>query len=403
MLVGLTSAMRGLATNKLRSFLTMLGVIFGVAAVIVAVALGQGSRDASIRRFEKLGTTTLSVFPGRQSKGGVSFGSVSTLKMEDVPFILRGCPSVKAVSPEKGEFEQVKYGDKNTNTTVYGCGVDFPTIRHFVFKEGAFFNEADLHGKRSVCVLGWQAYKDLFDSGSAVGQHVYIKGQTFKVLGVFAERGGGGFINEDDRVYVPITTALRRLMGSANVLAGLSVQGRSESLMQKAQDELTEVLRKRHKIGSGKPSDFIVFNAGTAAQTSSDQADDFEQLINCLAAVALIVGGIGIMNIMLVSVTERTREIGVRKAIGAKRRDILMQFLIEAVFLSLFGGLIGVAFGVLFTVYGLPSLKPDWETDLTVQPMFVAFGFSFLVGMFFGFYPAFKASKLNPIEALRYE
>jgi putative ABC transport system permease protein len=202
---------------------------------------------------------------------------------------------------------------------------------------------------------------------------------------------------------VPITTALRRLMGSANVLAGLSVQGRSESLMQKAQDELTEVLRKRHKIGSGKPSDFIVFNAGTAAQTSSDQADDFEQLINCLAAVALIVGGIGIMNIMLVSVTERTREIGVRKAIGAKRRDILMQFLIEAVFLSLFGGLIGVAFGVLFTVYGLPSLKPDWETDLTVQPMFVAFGFSFLVGMFFGFYPAFKASKLNPIEALRYE
>src|SRR5579859_992496 len=209
MMVGLTSAMRGLATNKLRSFLTMLGVIFGVAAVTVAVALGQGSRDASIRRFEKLGTTTLSVFPGRQSSHGVSFGSVSTLKMADVPFILRGCPSVKAVSPEKNNFEQVKYGDKNTNTTIFGCGVDFPKIRHFVFREGAFFTESDQRSKRTVCVLGWQTYKDLFDSGSAVGQHVYIKGQTFKVIGVFAERGGGGFINEDDRVYVPITTALR--------------------------------------------------------------------------------------------------------------------------------------------------------------------------------------------------
>ncbi len=403
MLVSITSAFRGLTTNKLRSFLTMLGVIFGVAAVIVAVALGQGSRDAAVRRFQNLGTTTLTILPGRQSKSGISFGSVSTLKLTDATAILRGCPTVRRVSPEKSSMLQVKNGNKNTNTTVFGCGADFPLIRHFKFKEGKFFNDADTKAKRSVCILGYQAYKDLFGSGPCVGQRVYIKGQNFLILGVFIERGGGGFINEDDRVYVPINTALRRLFGSENVLGSMSAEGRSEGQMQRAQDEVSEVLRKRHKLGSGKANDFIIFNAGTAAATSNEQAADFEQLINCLAAVALVVGGIGIMNIMLVSVTERTREIGVRKAIGAKRRDILTQFMLEALFLSLTGGLIGVMFGVIFTLFGLPSLKPDWETALTFQPTLVAFGFSALVGIFFGFYPALKASKLNPIEALRYE
>ena len=403
MFVGLTSAFRGLTSNKLRSFLTMLGVIFGVAAVIVAVALGQGSKDAAIRRFQNLGTTTLSVFPGRQSKGGISFGTVSTLKLDDAPAILRNCPSIVRVSAEKGNFLQVKNGNRNANTTVYGCGADFPVIRHYKFRQGRFFADADTKAKRLVCVLGWQAYKDLFDSGTAIGHRIYIKGQSFTVVGVCAERGGGGFINEDDRIYVPINTALRRLFGSENVIGGMSLQGRSEALMQKAQDEATEALRKRHKLGTTKPSDFIIFNAGTASQTSNEQAADFEQLINCLAAVALVVGGIGIMNIMLVSVTERTREIGVRKAIGAKRRDILLQFMMEALFLSLTGGMIGVILGVVFTVWGLPWLKPQWETSLSPMPTVVAFGFSALVGIFFGYYPAVKASKLNPIEALRYE
>jgi putative ABC transport system permease protein len=403
MFVGLTSAFRGLTSNKLRSFLTMLGVIFGVAAVIVAVALGQGSKDAAIRRFQNLGTTTLSVFPGRQSKGGVSFGTVSTLKLDDAPAILRNCPSIVRVSAEKGNFLQVKNGNRNANTTVYGCGADFPVIRHYKFRQGRFFTDADTKAKRLVCVLGWQAYKDLFDSGPAVGHRIYIKGQSFTVIGVCVERGGGGFINEDDRVYVPINTALRRLFGSENVIGGMSLQGRSEALMQKAQDEATEALRKRHKLGTNKPSDFIIFNAGTASATSNEQAADFEQLINCLAAVALLVGGIGIMNIMLVSVTERTREIGVRKAIGAKRRDILLQFMMEALFLSLTGGLIGVILGIGFTKYGLPFLKPQWETSLSATPTVVAFGFSALVGIFFGYYPAVKASKLNPIDALRYD
>lgn len=403
MLVGLTSALRGLAANKLRSFLTMLGVIFGVAAVIVAVALGQGSRDASMRRFQNLGTRTLTVIPGRQSRSGVSFGTVSTLTLMDPPAIMRGCPSVRRVSGEKSSPLQVKNGNKNTNTTVYGTGPDFVKIRHFKFKEGAYFTEQDNKSKHLVCILGWQAYKDLYNSGSAIGTKLYIKGANFKVIGVFVERGGSGFQNEDDRVYVPINTALRRLFGSLGVLGSISVEGKSESGMTKAQDEVTEVLRKTHKLGGAKANDFLVFNAGTAAQTSSEQAADFEQLINCLAAVALVVGGIGIMNIMLVSVTERTREIGVRKAIGAKRRDIMLQFLLEALFLSLTGGMIGVIFGIIFTLWGLPFMKPDWETALTYTPIIIAFGFSALVGIFFGFYPAVKASNLNPIDALRYE
>jgi len=403
MFVGLTSALRGLATNKLRSFLTMLGVIFGVAAVIVAVALGQGSKEAAIRRFEKFGTTTLTVIPGRQGKGGVSFGSVNTLRLEDAAAIKRVCASVRNVSPEKSGFQQVKNGNKNTNTQVYGTGAAYPTIRRFTLSEGKYFSEQDNSSKRTVCVLGHSVYKDLFGSGSCVGQKVYIKGQNFKILGVFDERGGGGFINEDDRVYVPIGTALRRLFGSENVLSSMSVQGKSESQMSKAQEEVDDILRKRHKIGLNKPKDVIIFNNATAAQNSSEQASDFEQLINCLAAVALIVGGIGIMNIMLVSVTERTREIGVRKAIGAKRSNILVQFLMEALFLSLIGGLLGVLLGVLFTLYGLPKIKPDWEIALSTTPIFVSFGFSALIGIFFGFYPALKASKLDPIEALRYE
>jgi putative ABC transport system permease protein len=409
MLVGLTAALRGLATNKLRSFLTMLGVIFGVAAVIVAVALGQGSRDASMRRFQRLGTTSLTVIPGRQSRAGVSFAQVSTLKLDDAPALLKGTTAILRVSPERNGQAQVKYNNKNTNTTVYGCGNQFMKIKKFRLKEGSFFTEADERASRMVCVLGYQVYKDLFNgSDPCIGKSISVKSQRFKVIGLFEERGGGGFFNEDDRVYIPVTTGLRRLFGSgggqqgttaANVLSSISVEGRSERLMAKAEEEAKAVLKKRHK---GK-DDVIVFNAGTAAATSSEQAADFEQLINCLAAVALIVGGIGIMNIMLVSVTERTREIGVRKAIGAKRSHILIQFLMEATLLSLTGGFIGVIFGVLFTLKGLPYLKPDWETALTVMPIIVSFGFSAVVGVFFGFYPALKASNLNPIEALRYE
>jgi putative ABC transport system permease protein len=403
MWVGITSAMQGLIANKLRSLLTMLGVIFGVAAVIVAVALGQGSRDAAMRRFQRMGTRTLNVIPGRMNRGGVSFGSVTTLKMPDAAALLRTCPSILRVSPEKDGNLQVKYKDKNTNTNVMGTGTAFPKIRRsFEFSRGSYFTDQDVQSKRMVCILGYQVQQDLFGREPCVGKYVYINGQQFRVLGAFVEQGGGGWRNEDDRVYVPVTTALYRLFGT-DVLGNISVEARSDNLMQRAQDEITREMRKLHKLAEGKDDDFLVFNAGAIVANSNQESEDFEQLINCLAAVALIVGGIGIMNIMLVSVTERTREIGVRKAIGARRTDILMQFMLEALFLSIIGGLIGVGVGILFTLYGLPALKPDWETTLTLAPTFLAFGISAVVGVFFGFYPALKASKLNPIEALRYE
>ena len=404
MMAALTSAMRGLVSNKLRSFLTMLGVIFGVAAVIVAVALGQGSRDASMKRFQKLGTTTMTVIPGRNNRGGMSFGSVSTLKLKDISAIQKNCPSVRRISPTKSTSTQVKHGNKNSDPSIYGCGADEMKIRHYELREGQFFTDLQTKQKNAVCVLGYTTYKDLFGGGSAIGQTLTIKGHQFKVIGVFKERGGGGFINEDDRIYIPILTGMRTVFGGdAVTLGSISIEGRSENLMQKAQDEVKATLRKSHGLSDIKADDFIIFNAGTAAQQSSDQAADFEQLINCLAAVALVVGGIGIMNIMLVSVTERTREIGVRKAIGAKRRDILLQFMMEALFLSLVGGIIGVICGIIFTLYGLPALKPDWASTLTVAPTVIAFSFSALIGIFFGFYPAVKASNLDPIDALRYE
>lgn len=402
MLVGLTSALRGLATNKLRSFLTMLGVIFGVAAVIVAVALGQGTRDASMRRFQKLGTTTLTVIPGRTRRGAVSFGTVSTLKLEDATTILKSCPSVRRVSPERSGFLQVKNGNRNTDTQVYGTGADFPVIRHFEFQDGKYFTDQDARAKRMVCVIGWQVYKDLFGSGAVIGKRVYIKGQSFKVLGLFKERGGGGFTNEDDRVYVPVNTALRRLFGSDNVLSTMSVQGRSESLMQKAQDEVEQALRRRHKLAQSKASDFIIFNAGTAAATSSEQAADFEQLINCLAAVALIVGGIGIMNIMLVSVTERTREIGIRRAVGARRSDILRQFMIEAIVISVAGGTLGILISLIIT-NALFLFLPGFDMRPPFWILPPAFLMSLFTGVVFGVWPARKAAHIQTIDALRYE
>ncbi len=404
MMAALTSAMRGLVSNKLRSFLTMLGVIFGVAAVIVAVALGQGSRDAAMRRFQKLGTTMMTVIPGRNNRGGMSFGSVSTLKLRDIPAILKNCPAVRRLSPVKSTNSTVRHGSKNSDPSIYGCGAEEMKIRHLELREGQFFTDLQSKQKNAVCVLGYTTYKDLFGGGSALGQTLAVKGHQFKVIGVFKERGGGGFQNEDDRVYIPILTGMRTVFGGdAVTLGSISVEGRSEAVMQRAQDEVKAALRKVHGLADTKADDFIIFNAGTAAQQSSDQAADFEQLINCLAAVALLVGGIGIMNIMLVSVTERTREIGVRKAIGAKRRDILLQFMMEALFLSLTGGIIGVIAGIVFTQWGLPALKPDWQTTLTVAPTVIAFSFSAFIGIFFGFYPAVKASNLNPIEALRYE
>ena len=401
--VSVLMALRGLSANKLRSFLTMLGVIIGVGAVIIAIAIGQGSRAAVAESIQRLGTNVLTAMPGQRRNGGVSmgFGSINTMKLEDAPAILKNCPSIARVSPQVNRAgTQVKYQSKNTSTTINGTGEDYPMISNHPVAEGRFFTASEVKGKKLVAVLGSTTAKDLFDQSNAINKKVRVKGTNFLVIGVLAEKGGQGFRNPDDGVYIPVTTAMRRMFGLENV-QNIACQARADYLMSKAQDELDAILRKRHKTPENGTADFIVFNQADLMASQNEQQDTFSNLITYLAIVSLMVGGIGIMNIMLVSVTERTREIGIRKAIGAKRRNILMQFLLEALALSLVGGLLGVAFGVVGS-NAVGNIN-KWKIILAPETSILAFSFSALVGIFFGFYPALKASKLNPIEALRYE
>ncbi|HEY3267201.1 MAG TPA: ABC transporter permease [Armatimonadota bacterium] len=400
--VSLLMAVRGLGANKLRAFLTMLGVIIGVGAVIIAIAIGQGSREAVAQSLRTLGTNTLNVMAGAQRRGGIGFGfgSRSTLKPADADAILMACPSVIRVCPQVQGNSQVKYGDKNDSVSVYGQGQDYPVINNHRIRAGRFFDKADLKARRRVAVLGSTTATDLFDEQSPVGKSVRVAGQRFEVIGVFQSKGGTGFRNPDSGVYVPYTTAMRRLFGQTS-LQGITCQAASDSVMKRAQEEITELLRKQHHIADGAEDDFLVFNQADLAAAQNEQQDTFSALITYLAIVSLVVGGVGIMNIMLVSVTERTREIGVRKAIGAKRRHILTQFLLEALFLSLIGGLLGVAFGIGGAK--LVQAVNNWTVVIAMRTVLMAFSFSAMVGAFFGFYPAWKASRLSPIDALRYE
>ena len=400
--VNLIMALRGLNANKLRAFLTMLGVIIGVGAVIIAIAIGQGSRAAVAASIQKLGTNVLTVFPGQQRSGGISFGLGSSNKMtlKDADAILKGCPSVIHVSPQVNKTAQVKYKDQNTNTTINGVGEYYPVISNHPMREGRFLNAGDITSLRRVAVLGSDTATDLFGTQSPVGKTIEVAGQDFQVVGLLQAKGGQGFRNPDDAVYVPVTTAMRRLFGMLYV-QNITVQARSDALMARAQVEITNVMMRQHKIPADGNPDFQIFNQADLAQTQNEQQDTFSALITYLAVVSLLVGGIGIMNIMLVSVTERTREIGIRKAIGARRTDILTQFLLEALFLSLVGGLLGVAFGVGGAE--LVQIRNGWSIVLAPATIIMAFSFSAFVGIFFGFYPALKASRLNPIDALRYE
>ncbi len=347
-LVNLTMALRGLTANKLRALLTMLGVIIGVGAVIVAVAIGQGSRAAVAASLQQLGTNVLTVFPGQQRTGGIGQGSGSsnTMKPADADAILKGCPSVIRVSPQVNKTAQVKYRDKNTNVTINGTGENYPIISNHPIQSGHYFTAADVKSMRRVAVIGATTAGDLFGQQNPVSKTIRVAGTNFQVVGLLRSKGGQGFRNPDDAVYVPVTTAMRRLFGMTNV-GNITCQARAPELMDRAQDEISTVMRRQHRLPEdGSADDFRLFNQADLMDAQNAQQDTFSALITYLAIVSLIVGGIGIMNIMLVSVTERTREIGVRKAIGAKRRDILTQFLLEALLLSLAGGLLGIAVGV---------------------------------------------------------
>ncbi len=409
--LGLQEAFRvawdGLMANKMRSLLTMLGIIIGVAAVIVMVALGQGVAKATQEAIAKLGTNVLTVMPNAQRSGAVNLGlgSMMTLKPQDAEFILKHCPSVKAVSPEANGSATVKFRGQNTRTNVLGAGPEYFSIRNMPLAKGQIFTEDDVRRRAKVAVIGDTVRENLFNGIDPIGKDIKINGQNFRVIGLVQKRGAAGWRNPDDQVTIPYTTAMRRVFG-VDYLNRISVQAVSQDRMLQAQDEILAAIARAHRTPPDAEPDVRIFNQADITESANQQTAFLTMLLAGIALVSLVVGGIGIMNIMLVSVTERTREIGIRKAIGARRRDILLQFLIESVTLSLAGGLIGVLLGIGVSLWmALPQASggAGFPMLLSTPPIIISFMFAALVGTFFGLYPAVKASRLDPIEALRYE
>ncbi|MHB0937961.1 MAG: ABC transporter permease [Armatimonadota bacterium] len=395
-------ALEGIAANKMRAALTMLGVIIGVGAVITMLALATGARERMMNSIQSMGTNVLIVFGGRSGRGGVrgGFGSSQVLTLEDAEAILKECPSVEAVAPESGGNAQVKYRNQNTNTGITGTTPSVLGIRNYQVQEGRFFTDSEVKSLKRVAVIGPTTAETLFGTVSPVGKQVRIRGMQFEVIGLLASKGAQGFNDQDDTIMIPVTTAMRRVFGTDNIRM-ISAQAKTMKLMDQASTEIGDLLRKRHHIEEGSDEDFNVRSQAEFMQMANEAAGIFTLLLGGIASVSLLVGGIGIMNIMLVSVTERTREIGIRMALGARRRDIQLQFLVEALMLSLLGGAVGILLGFL-GAWGLSRL-PDATVSVSLSSVLMSFGFAAFVGIFFGYYPALQASRLNPIDALRYE
>jgi putative ABC transport system permease protein len=395
-------ALQGLASNKLRSLLTMLGIIIGVGSVIAMMAIGEGANQAARASLQSMGTNVLGLRSGQQRKGGISFGfgTITTLKPADAEAIKKECAGIQDLTQEYQGNVRVKFQSQNSSTSILGTTPNYPSIRNFQIGEGRFFTASEVRRRAKVIVIGASIKDTLFGNLAPIGKTLRVNGQSFKVVGVFRAKGGSGWQNPDDATYAPVSTVARRVFGK-DYITGMSIQVVSESKMNDVQDEVDALMRKRHKIQAADPTDVMIFNQADLLQTAQAQTKIFTMLLASVAGVSLFVGGIGIMNIMLVTVTERTREIGIRKAIGAKRADIRNQFLIEAVTMSLVGGLLGIALGLAATTFG--SSSTGWNMVVTPQSIALSFGFSAIVGVLFGVYPAGKASRLNPIDALRYE
>ncbi len=394
-------AMRAMASNPLRSLLTMLGVIIGVGAVVAMVAIGQGARQNVQQQVQALGSNLLTVFASTATLGGVARGEqVRTLTVEDAEAILREVPGVTGVSAEFSRQVQVVYRGENTNTTVNGVTPAYQDVRNFHPERGSFITDEDMRNRAKVAVVGRTVAGRLFGTTDPIGQRIKIRGITFTIVGVMEEKGASTFQDRDDIVFVPLATAQRRLFGVTWVRT-INVQVASQEEMADAQASLTELLRTRHRLSPNADNDFIIRSQADVLQAFTSVSQTMTTLLGGVAAVSLVVGGIGIMNIMLVSVTERTREIGIRKAVGARRRDILLQFLVEAVALSVTGGIIGIGVGIVGS--RLISQSAGWPILLSAQAVVMAFSFAVAVGVFFGLYPARRAASLDPIVALRHE
>ena len=396
-------ALGALRANKLRSLLTMLGIVIGVAAVIAVVALGTGAQSAVKDRISSLGTTLLTVIPGQQRGMGVSFDQSMKLTMDDAAALEDRATNLSAVQPEMTSRLQVQYLNQNTNTSIVGTTANYLEVRKYELQAGRMFSRSEDEGRQRVAVLGPTVLDALgINSPDAIlGEAVRIRGIQFTVVGVLKSKGQSSpFGNPDDQVLVPITTGRFRLFGTDR-LRSISVLAQSEEKIPDAMADVQRVLRREHRLVQGRPDDFMIRSQADFLNTLGETTQVFTYLLSGIAAVSLLVGGIGIMNIMLVSVTERTREIGIRKALGATRANILLQFLIEAVVLCLLGGLIGALVGS----GGATAMSKffQWNTIISGGAIAAAFVFSAVVGVVFGVWPARRAAGLDPIVALRYE
>ena len=398
----LTVSFRALRRNVLRSLLTALGIIVGVGAVIAMVSIGNGAKSVVEAQIASLGENVLLVFSGSFNQGGARSGAfgAGTLTVEDAEAIKREVTTVIGVSPEVRTSAQILANGLNWSTQILGEGADYLSIRVWPLSDGVMFSEADVRSVGKVCVIGQTIATQLFPEGSAVGQTLRIKAQPFKVVGILAAKGlSVQGQDQDDLVIVPYTSAMRRV-SKQTMLRSISVQASSPDTMTLAQNDIVALLRQRHRTAEGS-DDFTVRSQVEIAQAATATADTMTGLLGTVAGVSLIVGGIGIMNIMLVSVTERTREIGIRLAVGAHGREIQLQFLTESIVLSVLGGSIGILAGI--GASELVSHLKGWPTLVSTTAVVIAFFFSAAVGMIFGYYPARKASLLDPIDALRYE
>jgi macrolide transport system ATP-binding/permease protein len=394
-------ALAAISSNKLRSFLTMLGIIVGVGCVIAMISMGQGASVDITERISQMGTNLLMVYPGAAQRGPPRSGmGITSLTVEDAEAIVECCNSVRKIDASFSKNGQVVYGNRNTNTSINGVTASFLEVMNYSIENGIFFMEEDNRYMRRVAVLGKTVAEELFEDADPIGEYIKIKRANFQVIGVMSEKGSSGWRDQDDVVIIPLKTAQKRLFG-VDYVSQINVEVRSENEMEKTTSEITVLLKERHRIREGEENDFNVRSQTEILSMVQETSKTFTMLLAGIAIVSLVVGGIGIMNIMFVSVSERTREIGIRKAIGARERDILSQFLIEAIIMSLSGGIIGIVMGIL--AGKVISLLGDWPTVVTLGSIVLSFCFAFTIGLFFGFYPAHKAAKLNPIDALRYE
>lgn len=397
-------SLKALANNKLRTFLTMLGIIIGVGSVITMLAIGQGSKKSIQSQISEMGSNMIMIHPGAQRRGGVRMdaSSMQTLKLTDYKSIVSEAQYVSYVSPVVQSNGQFIYGSNNYPSSIYGVDADYLEIRQLSVEDGDLFTDLDVQTNAKVCVIGKTIADNLFTNGeNPIGEVIRFNKIPFKIIGVLKSKGYNSMgMDQDAVVLTPYTTVMKRIL-AVTYLESIYCSAVSEDMTEKAIDELTEILRENHKLLANDEDDFTIRSQQELSSMMSSTTDTLTILLSCVAAISLIVGGIGIMNIMYVSVTERTKEIGLRMSVGARGRDILTQFLIEAVLISIAGGLIGVLLGVLASV--TIKMFAGWPTYIQLWSVIMSFGVCTLTGVFFGWYPAKKASRLDPIEAIRYE